>query len=42
MVERNMSKFEEWINKLQSGEEFLFECRCAFGKLYKNCEILYS
>jgi hypothetical protein len=42
MVEKNMSKFEGWINELQFGEEFLFECRCTFEKLYKNYEILYS
>jgi hypothetical protein len=35
MVERNMSKFERWINKLQSEEEFLFEHKCTFGELYK-------
>jgi hypothetical protein len=42
MVERNMSKFEGWINELQLGEEFLFECRCTFEELYKNSETLYS
>jgi hypothetical protein len=36
MVERNMSKFERWVNKFQSGEEFLFEHRCTFEELYKN------
>jgi hypothetical protein len=42
MVERNMSKFEGWINELQSREEFLFEYRCSLEELYKNCETLYS
>jgi hypothetical protein len=35
MVERNMSKFERWINELQSEEEFLFEHICTFEELYK-------
>jgi hypothetical protein len=33
MVERNMSKFERWINELQSKEEFLFEYRCTLEEL---------
>jgi hypothetical protein len=42
MVKRNMSKFEGWINELQSGEELLFEYRCTFEELYKNYKTLYS